>query len=424
MYYYFDKATDKLHLMPIETGQSLQVAAPSFHQLLVREYGVSSADRELVQRLVDDFESLEPVQQVTRVHRQSYAAPDALYYQLSDSRMAKVTASGIEVLRNGTDRVLFQVGAEEVELYNKQLPPGFGWLSMLKTTSLEPIGTLTLDETHLLVACLFYLSPWLRRWRGLMLPAELAVSEAGSGKSSLYQLRSGIFTGSARLQHQPEDMRSWYSSIADARGLWVADNMGSKIDVRISNEIARLITDPDPAFELRELYTTSKVHRMPVDCVFAFTAIYNPFHRPDILQRSLQLRFHAITKRDGGWMYRQIADQGRSMWVTHHLQTISRFLDNAKDMEWGVSSKHRLVGFEQSLRCMGITLGRRADIERVIQKLPEAVQESITADEPVIAALRAFVKVKQGQRNRRTNKISLDEIVEWAQYATGDQGHA
>lgn len=417
VYYFFDNTEDTLYSLPLETTQPLAVSAPDFHHKLVRDYGVTSVDRDVLTRLVEEFEAVDPIQEIPQVHKQSYAAPDAFYYQLSNSKMARVTSSDIEVMRNGTDGVLFEYGAKSVELINpSHIGQNFGWMQTVRSTSLEALPGMTLNDTHLFAACLFYLSPWMRRWRGLMLPSELAISEAGSGKSSLYQLRSSIFAGRARLGHSPESMRDWYASLGESRGLWVCDNIGTKIDARLSDEIARLITDPEPTIEMRQLYTTSRVERIPVDCVFAFTGIYNPFHKPDLLQRSIVLRFHSIKQKDGGWFQRHMANNGRAMWVTHQLLQIQKFLKHMEDegiTGWGISNSSRLIGFEQAMRCMGASLGKEKEIAKVLDRLSSTIQATITQSEPVLEALQKYSETMKTKKTTLPIDFTLQLFSDW-----------
>lgn len=410
-FFYFDDKSKRLFTIPYRTS-SRRVTSSHFLHYLVREYRISTADSEVFARLLDDFESMPNIVEVDRTARGSTTIGDTLYYQLSDSQIARVSAEGIDMVTNGDEGVLFEETGtnESTHLIAPPDDPDFGWVRTLRQTALQTMPGFTPDETYVFVACLFYLSPWLRRWRGLTLPAELAISEPGSGKTSLYQLRKGIFTGQPRLNQAPEDLRSWYAAISNTSGIWVGDNIGHKIDNVFSNEIARLITDPEPTVELRELYTTADIARKHIDCVFAFTSIYNAFTRPDLLQRSVVLEFSEIQKRDGMWIQHQLYGGGRELWVSHHLNVIKRFFQLVPKFSWSAHSTHRLVHFEQAMRCMGHAIGKGQEIESALANLAQVVTQRIRLSDPIMEALTAFAnELPESQHHAFT----AQDIIDW-----------
>jgi hypothetical protein len=276
---------------------------------------------------------------------------------------------------------------------------------------LEPLAGLTLDDSRQLLACLFYLSPWLNRWRRLMPPLEVAVAEPNSGKTFLYNLRKGVLTGRPDLEGLPDDFRGWVSSISSSPAMWVCDNLGGvRTDFwhRLNDELARLITDPTPTIELRQLYTTASVYHVPVQTAFAVTTIRNPFTAPDILQRALiyHLRAIPVQQRDGNWYWNQL--QRRTKWVAEHLIAIQSFLRLVRD-KWNDKylSGFRLVNFEQGILLMGEALG--LDMSDVIRNLPAMVSASVAEYDPVVEALVTFVE------EWNQPEATISEVVEWVQ---------
>lgn len=410
-YFYFDDRSKTLFTLPYRKSNK-QITTSKFLHFLVKECGLSTADNETMVRLLDGFEAIEPIHRIERTYTGSTTIGNTLYYQLSDSTVAKVDAHNIQVVTNGTDGVLFenQNSTVETKLVDPPTDTEFGWVRTLRQTSLLPLPGFTQEETYVFVACLCYLSPWLRRWNGLMLPAELAISEPGSGKTSLYQLRKAIFSGSAGLNQPPKEMRDWYATIANTSAMYVGDNIGHTLEETFSNEIARLITDPEPTVELRELYTTTDVAKRFIDCVFAFTSIYNAFGRPDLIQRSMIFEFAEIQQRDGTWMQSQLKDGGRELWVSHHLDIVQRFFNIAPTLVWSSHSAHRLVHFEQSMRCMGFALGQGAVINSALGKLPEMAARRLRQSDPIMEALATFVM--EIPRTRK-HSFTAGDIYEW-----------
>lgn len=390
-YYYFDKQNNVLHEVPFMDQRSGRLTSTTFDRFLIAEYGISSSDRDVTTRVKEEMEALPPIHDLDQVYRTSVTTREALYYQLSDSQVAKVTAKGVETIRNGEDDILFVAGTNKSQLVSP--PANASWLDILETTTMMPMPEMSIEQTRALYACLIYLNPWMRRWRGLMLPVEVATGEAGSGKSSIFQLRKAIFSGSMRLNKPPRDVNDWYAVITNEHGMWVGDNMGHHLDDLFSNEIARLVTDYEPAVEKREYYTTSDVSLRLVDCTFGFTTIYRPVTKPDLIQRSLIFPFSSVSATLGEteeWVPNQLNKFGRDAWLSHHLNVIHKFLKNAQTFDFSVAAKHRLVLFESAMRCMAKTIGVYDLVDTALQKLPASISASIVEADPVMEALDYF----------------------------------
>jgi hypothetical protein len=418
-FYYWEAASSTLHAFRWDANDIRQLRLSSFGTHLQQEYGIGTSDEGVVKRLADIYGSFHGIKPVTP-RRVSWAGENALYYQLSDSEVAKVTAQSITTVSNGTDDVLFlanQVAPLSLPADISRRPLGVPrWLEALGQVNLEPMPDMTLEETHIFLAVLFYLSPMFRHWRGMMLPIELAVAEPNSGKSFLYNLRRGIMVGRPGLDNPPISVRDWYAQLVAAPAMWICDNLGEvnrEMRDLFSDELARLVTDPNPSIEMRKLYSTVESGRWPVDACFAITSIRNPFHKADIMQRAIVLAFKAIEaeKRDSMWYQRQITEEGRLAWVVDHLQRAQLFFQSVST-GWrdDYLSSHRLVHFEQALLHMGAAIGKGPETAAVVGKLFGSVQKTILEADPVIEALRVFVSEWKGPRT----SIKGNDIVDWA----------
>lgn len=416
-YYYFDAETKILHEFRADTLPRLRES--SFGNLLQTEYNLETADMHVMSRLLDRFVGETELIMPRRV---TAAKGDALYLQLNDSAMARVTADGISFVDNGTDDVLMLAdsvaGLDEDDVAQALRQPeivkaratDLKWYEAVSTINLTPIYGLSRQESLELLTSLFYMSPFLNRWRGVNLPLEVAVAEPGSGKTFLYNLRKGILTGRPQLSGLPDDFKGWVASISSSGGLWVCDNLGgARGDYwhRLNDELARLITDPEPSIDLRQLYTTSGLQHIPVDVAFAITTIKNPFTSPDILQRSIIFELNAIPsgERDSDWFRRRI--DSRAEWVAEHLLALRRFLKSAIP-NWSprFNSGFRLAGFEQSLLHMGHSLG--FDLASVVRALPSTVSQTVAAYDPVIEALATFKR-----EWRKGPNAKLSDVIAW-----------
>ena len=419
-YYYFDNETRVLH--DFHPGSNLAtLRETSFGHLLVEQLGLDPTDNSTVGRLIGRFPLGAPVISPHRVLAQHKDDQDTLYYQLSDADVMRISPEGLDLISNGDDDILFHRGSvdpldldalvEACERWKEHRKPL--WHTALSTLNLDPLGKLSKEETLRLLTCMCYLSPWLNRWRGLMLPLEIAVAEPNSGKSFFYNLRMGVLTGRPGLAGLPDDFRSWVASVSNAPGFWVCDNLGnvkSEYWHRLNDELARLITDPAPSIELRQLYTTANTFRIPVHSTFAITTIHNPFSAPDILQRSLVFGLNAIPvgKRDPDWYSQRLGK--RTEWVAEHLSVLQLFLTEASQTwEHNFKSGYRLVHFEQSVLVMGRVLGW--DMTKIVEGLAGVVAATVAAYDPMIEAFVTFVK--EWERPRR--KVRFREVCDWVE---------
>jgi hypothetical protein len=401
-FYYYSDRSSELHPFEIGGDALKQLNACSFGTLLHRDYALGATDSTVLARTFENLAHCPTIREVTP-RRVSFAAPDALYYQLSNSMMARATAESLDIVKNGTDDVLFLSGqvapldAEDLGglIAGRSVFPPL-WLGAVEELlTLQPMKGLTIAETRLFLAALCYLNPWFRRWRGLSLPIEIFCAEPNSGKSYLLMLRRGILTGRQDLDLMAEDKGDWYANITHAPGMWCCDNIDQisrDMERSFSDALCSFVTQDDPRIKLRKLHVTNVLYQARVDCTFAFTCIRNPFHKPDIIQRSFAFALKAIPpeQRRSGWVDRKLED--RTIWIYDLLMVARRFLQAARE-EWkatGDRSATRLKYFDQCLHLMGVALGRQVEMDALIPKLKLATSDAIAEADPMMTALRAF----------------------------------
>lgn len=445
---YFDEVSHKL--MPVTLMNArVPIHETAFGSFLYREFNLSGSDNRVLSWLASQFTG-EPGVQDAHTHKvltRPREVPDSIAFQLSDSHFCIVTGDEDRPLllcKNGDYGILFE--QEQVEsLDPRKLEVAFyehleGSLQMYWLDVLNQLNFRTgeeaqsevvqgrsdnVDQQKLLVALLFYISPWLWRWRGTQLPVELVVGEAGSGKSSLYSLRQLVLTGQPKLANMTNDVRDWYAGITSRGGMYVLDNVhftsGTKdYRQRISDEICRLITEPDPHVEMRKLYTTNKVMSVPVTSTFAFTAIQQPFFNTDLIQRSAIFELQAIgSGHDANWIQRQLDRAGgRTGWVAHQLAVIHRFLHAVQyKQRWSdrYSSSHRLANYEQALSVMAKIFG--LDTSWIPGALTQHTQDSISEADWAMQGLEEFTKEMKTKHPNDYHKMRwiAQEIAEWAE---------
>lgn len=407
--YYFDFITRKL-LKTTFVERNNDTSGSPFGQFLYRRYGISGADKFLIAWLATQFTGEDPVEEVSphRVIARVSPMDDCVYYQLSDSQYVKVDADGIEIYDNGENGILFEseqvlpLDSSKVLQYFEELNSASAvvnqWSNVLSRVRLRDQ-----NGQRKITSLLYCMSPWLYRWRGMQLPVEMVLGESGSGKSTLCELRLAIITGDTRLRNSPTDLKDWHASISNAGGLHVTDNVqlvDRSLRQRLSDEICRIITEPNPHIEQRKYYTNNELVRIPIRAVFALTAISQPFQNADLLQRSIILELDKSTSMDGGrapvmydseWRQAQLKLLGgREGWIAYQLVVMHRFFKLVKD-KWNprYQAKHRLINFEQAMMLMAEVFGEES--AWIPDYLAGVIDKNLADSDWVFEGLKAYV---------------------------------
>lgn len=421
--YYYDR--DSAHLLParMRDDKGAPFHEQMFGTLLYQRYGISANDAKVLVWLSSQFTGEEPIEDVTprRVitligDREDALNPYGIAIQVSDSQFIAISPDPehpIKVHTNGSMGILFeqdQVEPVDVDLllehFDHQLDEAIHsggllyswWGDVLNQSSLgvrmsvndqpdpqtgliDPYIIYHLSETGMemraYATLLSYISPFLLRWRGLQLPIELTVGPPGSGKSSLYSLRLQILTGRPKLRNIPSDIKDFQASLAHSGGLHVTDNvnlLNKELKQRISDELCRITTEPNPHIEMRKYFTNTDVLRFPVNTVFAFTSIFPPFQNEDVIQRSVTFRTEYVAREpEGDWVTSRLEERGgREAWLAHHMVFLHLFLK----YPWAEQfhTQHRLAHLEQALYTASQVLN--------LSQLGQDVQRTISMSHP------------------------------------------
>lgn len=448
--YYFDDQQKRLVKVDLSSSSDRAIQNTSFSKLLYRRYGLSIAsDVRITKWLATQFAAEEPVENVRpfRSIARLKASDDCVRYQINDGQYVKITgdpAKPLEIMLNGTENVLFEseqvvpIDADDLlKEFKKRTeePLSMWWEDVLHDVRLKDHGKIAV-----ILSLLYYISPWLLRWRGTQLPVELVIGEAGSGKSTLCELRLSILTGAANLRNAPADFKDWHASIANTGGLHVTDNvqlLDKSLKQRLSDEICRLITEPEPHIEMRKYYTNVDLMSARVDAVFVFTAITQPFQQSDFLQRSIKVELDKLAVNssltagtityDSSWKAKQL-DRfgGRTAWLSHHLYVLHKFFERIPD-DWDTSykAKHRLINLEQIMCIMADIFG--LDNSWIPAFLASQTDDSIVEADWMLEGLSTFCDLVRKNNDRFSTMIGADkrlskdwrytakEIATWAE---------
>lgn len=429
LYYFSD---EKKSLTKVNITLKPDFASTPFGIQVYNDYAVTWSDHKFMGWLGTQFAGEEPVSEVYPEKVLCWRG-DRLYYHLNDGTQIRVTEDSIDVLDNGADGVLFEAGMVE-GISTREFLLGLEltqagefrnqWLDVLKDARIKSDEGDKRDQQRRLLSLLYYISPWFYRWRGTQLPVEITTGEAGSGKSTLYELRLDITTGVPKLRNSPADLRDWNAGLATTGALHVTDNV-QMADVnlrqRLSDEICRLITEPKPSIEQRKLYTDTGIVRIPVRCVFGITAIKQPFTNVDIIQRAIITELDKGTSSeltyDADWKQHQL-DRfgGRAQWLAHQLLVVQHILQLiGTGWEERYKAKYRLINVEQLLMIADQVFG--AGGEWIPDYLEYARDSKAQDADWALEGLSAFAKnVKEKNPGRwQTFKIDCSIISGWCQ---------
>lgn len=464
--YYFDTESRKL-LKAQFAGNSNGVlpATSEWAGFLYRRYGLTNTDVSFLQVLSAQFAHEQPIQKVdpNRIFARPRPGEDILRMQINDGQYVKVSSdpeNPIDILDNGSEGHLFvsdQVEAtdagdllEAIEAEFEEIRNNGG---VMRCKWREVIGNTRLKNKESLqdiVSLLYYMSPWLFRWRNTQLPVELVSGEAGSGKSSLYELRQEIMTGRIEMRPCPNDIRDWQSSIANAGGLHVIDNVhitNRDLRQKLSDEMCRVITASKPKIKARKLYANMEEVSIDVNTIFAMTSISNPFNQVDLLARSIAITLdktlatnvdrgdgsdqEETSTKDGAgnkvistgrsiryqsyWVESQLEDfGGRVRWLAHHLVALHMFFTKAQE-SWDTmyDSKYRLVNFEQSMRIMAKVFGLPDN--EIPDRLNNLTHEVTSDADWTLDGLSTFAEYINEAPHLHGTIFTAAEISEWAQ---------
>jgi len=435
--YYFDYSTRKLIKVNLNMGNKGLLHESPFGQLLYTRYGLSAADGRVLTWLDAQFNSEQPIEEVNphRVIARPAPGEDCVRYQINDGQYVKVARlpaedeDTIEIYDNGDDGFLFESGlvqpieaadllAEIAKQREEPLTPW--WVDVLNTVRLKRD-----EQNKILIALLYYISPWLYKWRGSQLPVELVIGESGSGKSSLCEHRLNVLTGTPELRNAPTDLKDWHASITNAGGLHVVDNVNlvdKNLRQRLSDEICRLVTEPDPHIEMRKLYSNNELIRIPARVTFALTAIQQPFMQADLLQRAVIVELDKNASAQGSnityeadWVTRQMDDRGgRASWLAHHLIVLERFFQVVGE-EWnpGYSAIHRLINLEQALVLVAKVFNQ--DVSWLPAFMTKTANRNISEADWALEGLKAFGDMWRKHKSAEA-QFTVGQIADWAKF--------
>lgn len=444
--YYFNGENNHLMKVDINKPNLASVQETEFGMLLYKDYSISmSADSRLIQWLGSMFAGEDPVEHVTpfRILGKPKITEDVVRLQINNGQYIKVSGdpgAPYVIMANGAENTLFEsqnlhIGGIDPKELTEELkkrhaePIKSWWKQVIREVRLKNPG-----RQGDIIALLYYLSPYLLRWRGMQLPVEIITGEAGSGKSTLCEIRLNILTGDPKLRNTPKDQKDWYAALANCGGMTVIDNVqmtDKNLRQSMSDEMCRLVTELDPRIQIRKYFTEADERSIRVNSTFGFTAIQAPFQNGDLLQRAITLELTKATSAgdsirfDSTWKDRQLAKfGGRTAWLSHQMHVLHMFFQLVKK-KWdpNYQAKHRLVHFEQSLMLMAEVFGE--DGSWIPDYLSDTTDKAITNADWAMEGLLEFadmwrmkeahhIKTRTGRQKPPRLTFTSQDIANWA----------
>lgn len=439
-FFYYDNTTRELLRASVVVGKEMMTSS-EFAAHIYNRYGISTVDNAIMRWFATQMVAEKPIRRTKSLRQLNTTTRDTNDFAMAVTSGAFVHISqgtgdggGVRVLDNGSRGLLFEkssvregfhlerfrdaldLQSKSVRKGQRMLPIPCWWLDVLRTVRLPHD-----EELLTLVALLYYVSPWLKGWRGIQLPVEVVVGEAGTGKSSLFSLRLLIMTGIAKLRNLPDSLKDFHAVVASNTGLLVFDNvhlMQRGLRQQLSDEMCRLTTEADPRVEMRQLFTTANVAEYGVGSVFGMTSVTNVFVNIDFIQRALILRTGFGASELGAahtyenWVERQLqARGGREAWLAHHMLALERFFfEVTQGWEDRYAAKTRLLHLEQALVMMGRVFG--LDVAGWLpHKLAELSAENTLLLDETLAGLKAYTEELRGKGR---SEFTAEDVVDWA----------
>lgn len=174
---------------------------------------------------------------------------------------------------------------------------------------------------------------------------------------------------------------------------------------------------------MRKYFTEADQRVIPINSVFGFTAIQQPFMNADLLQRAILLEFDKnVAELKSGdftfnsfWKEEQISKRGgRAAWIAHHMHVLHLFFRKVHE-KWdnNYRSKHRLVGFEQSLMLMAEVFGMNSDW--IPDYLMNSSNSTVGRSDWTLEGLIQWTDYCRRSKFAKTKLYSVTDISNWAQ---------
>ncbi len=369
--YYFDNETRQLILIHKESPELLRL----LHQLGLNP--VETIHGYLLRELVNEAFLYGTATEVQDLFHYS-PATNTLYWANGSRNIFKITSDKIEVIPNGTDRLLFLENAKYEPFQQVPFESDRDYLFdlLLSQVNFNDEAVLTVDEQRLVLKFYFLslIFGSMMKTRPILCP----VAEKGSGKTSLLRRVGQLLLGPGfDVTPLPEKQQDFQVALAnnyfigydnvDERCKWLNDTLA--------------VCATGGTIRLRTLYTTAEETEIQIRAFVALNSRTPNYRRDDVAERLLILNLKpwGEYKRSESDLNRELQDTRNAFlsWLLIELQQILKAL--AAVPAENFKTQFRVADFASFCYRIAKFQGTEESIKTLFQKL-STVQSHFTLE--------------------------------------------
>ena len=395
-----------------ESKKLLRIQSDEFHSMVSQLTGINMGN--------PCFKYVEAAVEVVALHAKGIrpekfwtSRPDAIYLSNGDGRMAKITANSVTIEDNGTDAVLFPIGATLPPWELVEPADPFESCQLFRGANVAGDHGKTLVKTWLLS---IPTNPTCK-------PPLVFTGQTGSGKTRLArgtaELYGVPFMSTKPKSGEKSENDFWVS--LDAGGLFTLDNADTRIDW-LADAVASASTGAGD--NRRQLYTDKGTQEFRPNAWLALTTL-NPTFAQDVAlaDRLLVVRMNRRTgETDDEALSVEIA-QNRNAGLSWIAETLAKALADKQSTPKGLNKRH------PDYAAFAVRLGRAMNEEAAVVMALSAAEEDKSRfnleNDPVGSAIIKLMASEPftGTSAELLEKLAWVEPDEFGDTARGARGN-
>jgi hypothetical protein len=395
--YLFNKETNKLHDIHRDNLDQIKLL-----------YNFKLNHSESIFKFVTNEMVMEAFNQgiESNIYRFSYydKGSNTMYIYDNNGSIYKLTRNTIDLVPNGTERVLFihNPNAEPFVLSESEYRRGVFFEKLIKSINLDDS-----EENKFGVSDLQEL---IKYWvigiyfESIMPTKAIAafLGERGSGKSTFFKkLGIALFGKDFDVMNVPEKPDDLDIAMLQET-LITLDNADSKVSW-LEDRLATSATGSK--IKKRKLYTDKESIELKPHCFVGITSRNPHFRRDDVAERTLIFKVKRLEKFIPESEILADVYENRNEILTDLILTIQNIL-NTIDSASGYSGDVRMADFANFMVKAATAEGKDVQAEMILQKLPSMQAEFAVEVDPLIDLLAEWSERNSGR------KVTYEELCE------------
>lgn len=406
-YYFFEATKRKLHT----------VCDEELVHYVMRLFRLNATEPEFKFVVAELEAEADHHGELVRVRRFSHWVKETnmLYISQFDGNVARISDSGVDIVPNGADGVVFLDGQED-EAWTFAQPPA----TMTVEASVEEImryarsinfdGQRCPPEVAQRLLVLWMLSIFFGA--GIKArPICTFLGEKGSGKTMIFQLVLQLCFGQeAEVTSVRHDNQDDMQAAVMSSPIVVFDNVDNDAEF-LNDELAKIATGMK--ITRRRLYSTLGPQSFRPDCFVGITAQIPHFTRSDVIDR--MLLFRVKRRGEAGFEFGNVpsitaADRARffSAIASISMKVLAAVRDGMRPSK----SPYRLADWSTMAFVLGLAMGWPADEMEAIISATEWLRSDLQAEEdPLIDLILRWLAENDLRESREYKPAEL--VTEW-----------